>query len=270
MDKLGILQILILTIYSGVAMVDGLSFNVGLNGIIQTGVVTGLVVGRPELGLIVGGTLQSYALGIGTYGGASIPNWTSAAMLVTALGSGVEEAETLITLVGVPLAALGVQFDILGRMSNTFFQRRADGYVETGDLAGIERMNLLGTLPWGLSRAIPMFVALSYGGDAVQIVTEFIAKYVPWLTGGFAIAGRLLPGIGFTILLRYLPIKRHFSWLIVGFVLAAYLNMSVLGISLIGLAGALVAYRNNLEAQTVTVGATMGQADMGGDDEYDE
>lgn len=267
--ELNIIQILILTIYSGIAMLDGLSFNVGLNGIIQTGVVTGLVVGRPELGLIVGGTLQSYALGIGTYGGASIPNWTSAAMLVTALGSGVEEAETLITMIGVPLAALGVQFDILGRMSNTLFQRKADAYVEVGDLKGIERMNWMGSLPWGLSRAIPMFVALFFGATAVTAVTDFIAQYIPWLTGGFAIAGRLLPGIGFTILLKYLPLKRHFSWLIVGFVLAAFLNVSVLGISLIGLAAALIVYRNNIEAQTAVVsGGTSG--DLGGDDEYDE
>ena len=266
MDKLNIFQILILTIYSGVAMVDGLSFNVGLNGIIQTGVVTGLIIGKPELGLVVGGTLQSYALGIGTYGGASIPNWTSAAMLVTALGS-MDEAETLITMIGVPLAALGVQFDILGRMSNTFFQRRADAYVETGDLAGIERMNWLGTLPWGLSRAIPMFVALTFGGEVVEVITTWIASNIPWLTGGFAIAGRLLPGIGFTILLRYLPIKRHFSWLIVGFVLSAYLGVSVLGVSLVGLAAALIVYNKNLEGQAVVGHADAG---MGGDDEYDE
>lgn len=269
MNNLGIFQILFLTIYSGIAMVDGLSFNVGLNGIIQTGVVTGLIVGRPDLGLMVGGTLQSYALGIGTYGGASIPNWTSAAMLVTALGSSVEQAESLITLIGVPLAALGVQFDILGRMSNTFFQRRADVYVEAGDLAGIKRMNLMGTIPWSLSRAIPMFVALFFGEEAVLFITKWIENYVPWLTQGFAIAGRLLPGIGFAILLKYLPIKRHFSWLVVGFVLAAFLNISVLGISLIGLAAALIVYRNNIEGQTVQVtGGT--DAGLGGDEEYDE
>lgn len=269
MNELNILQILILTIYSGIAQVDGLSFNVGLNGIIQTGVVTGLVVGRPELGLVVGGTLQSYALGIGTYGGASIPNWTSAAMLVTALGTDTASAETLIPLIGVPLATLGVQFDILGRMSNTLFQRKADNYVEVGDLAGIARMNTMGTIPWGLSRAIPMFVALYFGAPAVEAVTAWIANYVPWLTGGFAIAGRLLPGLGFTILLKYLPLKRHFSWLVIGFVLAAYVNVPVLGISLVGLAAALVVYRQNLEASTVVVaGGT--SVDLGGDDEYDE
>lgn len=266
--EINIIQVIILTIYSGVAMIDGLSFNVGLNGIIQTGVVTGLVVGRPELGLIVGGTLQSYALGISTYGGASIPNWTSAAMLVTALASGVEDAESLITLIGVPLAALGVQFDILGRMGNTFVQRRADAYVEVGDLDGIAKMNLLGTISWSLSRAIPMFVALYFGGPAVTAVTEWIAQYVPWLTGGFAIAGRLLPGIGFTILLKYLPVQRHFSWLLVGFVLAAYLGVSVLGVALVGLAAALVVYRNNIGASTVV--ETGGSSSMGGDDEYEE
>ena len=265
--ELNILQVLFLSLYAGIAMVDGLSFGIGLNGIIQTGVVTGIFVGRPELGLIVGGTLQSYALGIGTYGGASIPNWTSAAMLVTALGTSVDQAQTLITMVGVPLAALGVQFDILGRMSNTFFQRRADKFVEVGDLKGIERMNLMGTIPWALSRTIPMFVALYFGGEAVTNFTAFINNNIPWLTQGFQIAGKILPGVGFTILLKYLPVQRHFTWLIVGFVLAAYLKVDTLGVALIGLAAALLVYRTNVEG---VGGVAAGPSDMGGDDEYDE
>lgn len=265
---MNILQIVFLSVYAGIAMVDGLSFGFGLNGIIQTGLVTGLVMGRPELGLIVGGTLQSYALGIGTYGGASIPNWTSAAMLVTALGTTLDEAEPLITLIGVPLAALGVQFDVLGRMSNTFVQRRADKYVEVGDLKGIERMNLLGTLPWALSRTIPMFVALSFGASAVEAVTGFINNNIPWLTQGFQLAGRILPGVGFTILLKYLPIQRHFAWLIIGFVLAAYMNVPVLGVSLIGLAAALVVYNSSVnDSVTPNTGRPSG---MGGVEEYDE
>ena len=122
-------QVLLLTVWSGVAMLDALSFNIGMNGIIQTGIFTGLVVGDVNLGLVVGGTLQSYALGIGTYGGASIPNWTTAAMLVTALAGGMENADTYITLVGVPIAALTIQFDVMARFANTAFQQIGRAHV---------------------------------------------------------------------------------------------------------------------------------------------
>jgi len=258
--ELNIFQILLLTVWSGVAMLDALSFGFGMNGIIQTGIFTGIVVGDPILGLYVGGILQSYALGIGTYGGASIPNWTTAAMLVTALAGGFDNADYYITLIGIPIATLTIQFDILARFTNTFFQHKADAYVEKGDMKKIELMNVLGTLPWALSRALPVFFALLLGASGVADLASFIDKNVPWLITGFTIAGKMLPAVGFTILLRYLPTTRNIQYLILGFVLAAYLNMSVLGISLLGLAVAIVVFKSRTENATANTGG----------DEYDE
>lgn len=259
--NLNIFQILLLTVWSGVAMLDGLSFGLGMNGIIQTGIFTGIVVGNPTLGLYVGGMLQSYALGIGTYGGASIPNWTTAAMLVTALAGGFENADTYITMIGVPIAALTIQFDILARFTNTFFQHKADGYVEKGDMKKIELMNVLGTLPWALSRALPVFFALLFGAEAVAALADFLNVNAPWVINGFTIAGKMLPAVGFTILLKYLPTTRNIQYLIVGFVLAAYLGMNILGVSLIGLAVGIVVYKSRTaNVPTVSIGG----------DEYDE
>ncbi|MHC1735702.1 MAG: PTS mannose/fructose/sorbose/N-acetylgalactosamine transporter subunit IIC [Erysipelotrichaceae bacterium] len=250
-------QVLLLTVWSGVAMLDALSFNIGMNGIIQTGIFTGLVVGDVNLGLVVGGTLQSYALGIGTYGGASIPNWTTAAMLVTALAGGMENADTYITLVGVPIAALTIQFDVMARFANTAFQHRADAYALKGDFKKIELMNWLGTIPWSMSRALPVFFALLIGPELV----EGLSKAIPAdLITGFRIAGRILPAVGFTILLRYLPTTRNVQYLLIGFVLAAYLSIPILGISLVGLAAAVMIFKKRTEEVAV----------VSGGDEYDE
>lgn len=259
MNELNILQIILLTVWSGLAMLDGLSFNFGMNGVIQTGIFTGLVVNDVGLGLQVGGALQLFALGIGTYGGASIPNYTTAAMLVTALAGGMENAETLITSFGVPIAALTIQFDVLGRMTNTFFQQRADKYVLEGNFKKIELMNWLGTIPWALSRAIPVFIALILGPDIVKVINENIPTV---LTQGFQVAGKMLPVVGFSILLKYLPAQRNFHFVILGFVLSAYLKLDVLAVSLIGLVAAVVIFKNKVEA-------TANSANLGGDD-YDE
>lgn len=80
-----ILQILLLTLWAGFSQVDQMTFNLLPSGIIPTAIFTGLVVGKPELGLLVGGTLQSYALGLGMFGGASIPNYPVTAIIVVAL-----------------------------------------------------------------------------------------------------------------------------------------------------------------------------------------
>lgn len=249
MNELAGIQIIILTLYAGLAILDEISFNVGLNGIIQTAVFTGLMTGHPELGLFIGATFQAYALGLSTYGGSSVPNWSAAAMLVTALAVDKESAATLMALIGVPLATLGVQFDVLGRMANMLVQRKADEFVLQSDLKKIEMMNITGAISWFVSRALPMLLALTIGRMGIEAIVMIVDTNAGWILNGAIIAGRLLPGIGFAILLRRLPLKRHVSWLIIGFVIAAYLDISILGITLIGLAAALIVYRHSMDHQ---------------------
>lgn len=62
------IQILLLTIWAGLSQIDQMTFNLLPSGIIPTAIFAGLVTGKPELGLLVGGTLQSYALGLGMFG----------------------------------------------------------------------------------------------------------------------------------------------------------------------------------------------------------
>ena len=129
-----------------------LSWNIGFNNCILACLFTGVVVGDMKYGLIVGGTLQMTQLGAGTYGGASIPNITSSGMIATALGaaSGADPI-AMASSIGIALAALFTQLDILARFSNTAFQHIADKYVEEDNTKGIALMNTLGIIPWGLS-----------------------------------------------------------------------------------------------------------------------
>lgn len=242
--QLELWQVLVLTVWAGLAMLDALSFNIGMNGIIQTGIFTGIIVGDPGLGLVVGGTLQSFALGIGTYGGASIPNYTTAAMFVTAVAGGLDNVESFITLYGLPIATLTIVFDVAARFANTAFQHAADRYVVTGDVKKIELMNWLGTIPWSLSRALPVFFALAFGPDLVDAINAAIPTQ---LVAGFRVAGKILPAVGFTILLRYLPTMKNIPYLLLGFVLVSYLNVPVLGVALIGLAAAILIFKNRTE-----------------------
>lgn len=65
----------------------------------------------------------------------------------------------------------------------------------------------------GLSRALPVFLALALGGSAVQSFSRLIANNAQWLADGLILAGKMLPGVGFAILLRYLPIKKNLHYL---------------------------------------------------------
>lgn len=242
-------QILFLTVYAFVAQLDALSLQISLGTPLMAGFVTGLIMGNIPMGLTVGATLQLMVLGVATYGGATVPDFMSAAVIGTAFAiiSG-QDVEFAIGI-ALPIGLLLTQLDILARLSNTYFQHRADRYAEDGNADGVARMNLMGIIPWGLSRAIPVFLGLYFGSEVVKAITAYLPQ---WLMGGLKVAGGILPAMGVAILMRYLPLKRFYPFMIIGFVLAAYLKVSLIGIALIGfaVAAAYLFLKNELKPQT--------------------
>ena len=218
-------QILLLTLYSAYQICDELTIVSSAGSPVFAGFITGLIMGDVTTGLLIGGNLQLFVLGVGTFGGASRIDATSGAVLATAfsVSQGIDTA-LAITTIAVPVAALLTYFDVLGRMTTTFFAHRVDAAIERFDYKGIERNYLLGAIPWALSRALPVFFALAFGGAFVQSVVDFVEAY-KWVADGLTLAGRMLPGLGFAILLRYLPVKRNLHYLAMGFGLTAMLTV---------------------------------------------
>lgn len=218
-------QILLLTLYSAYQICDELTIVSSAGSPVFAGLISGLIMGDMKTGLIIGGGLQLVVLGVGTFGGASRIDATSGAVLATAfsVAQGIDP-EIAISTIAVPVAALLVYTDILGRFSTTFFAHRIDAAVERFDYKGIERNYLLGAIPWALSRALPVFLALAFGSGLVETLVNFVND-VKWLADGLTLAARMLPGLGFAILLRYLPIKRNLHYLALGFGLTAMLTV---------------------------------------------
>ncbi len=207
------------------------------------------MLGDLALGLTVGATLQLMTLGVATYGGATVPDYLSGAIMGTAYaiisGQGAEYGIGL----AIPIGLLLTQMDILGRMANSFFQHYADRCAENGNWRGVERANLMGLIPWALSRVIPVAIGLIFG----QAVVESINAFIPaWFMTGLKTAGALLPAMGMAILMRYLPIKKYWYYFVIGFVLIAYGggNYTVMAAALAGIAfaGMHLARTNNRAA----------------------
>ncbi|MGY3777831.1 PTS mannose/fructose/sorbose/N-acetylgalactosamine transporter subunit IIC [Isobaculum melis] len=233
--SISIVAIIILTLYVGIGQLDAISIQMGPYTPLFGGTITGLVLGDLQTGLIVGGTLQLMTLGVATFGGATVPDFLSGSVMGAAFailsGKGPEYGIGL----AVPIGLLLTQLDIVGRMTNTFFQHMADKAAEKGDYKGVERANLLGALPWMLTRMIPVFIGLTFGDHVVNAINAFIPE---WVMVGLKTAGAILPAMGIAILMRYLPLKKYFPFYIIGFVLMAFggANFSLLGAALVGLA----------------------------------
>ena len=250
-------QILLLTLYSAYQICDELTIVSSAGSPVFAGFITGLIMGDLTTGLFIGGSLQLFVLGVGTFGGASRIDATSGAVLATAfsVAQGIKP-ELAIATIAVPVATLLTYFDILGRMTTTYFAHRVDAAIERFDYKGIERNYLLGALPWALSRALPVFLALAFGGTFVEAIVDGVAG-VKWLAAGLTLAGRMLPGLGFAILLRYLPVKRNLHYLALGFGLTAmltvlYSNIQTLGGAVSSIVGTLpkdaaITFANNFK-----------------------
>lgn len=235
MQEISTLVILLLIVYTAIAVVDQISIQCGIYTPLFAAAFTGLLMGNLPLGLTVGATLQLMTLGVATYGGATVPDYLSGAIMGTAYaiisGQGAEYGIGL----AIPIGLLLTQMDILGRMTNSFFQHYADKCAEKGDYKGVERANLLGILPWALSRIIPVAIGLIFGEVVVQSINAFIPA---WFMTGLKTAGQLLPAMGMAILMRYLPIKKYWPYFVIGFVLIAFGggNYTVMAAALVGLA----------------------------------
>ncbi len=203
-----------------------------------SGFVTGLIVGDVKTGLLIGGTLELMALGVYTYGGATIPDFTVGAILGTFFGKG-GNFETGIAL-AIPAAILLTQVDVLNRFLNFIFVHRADRYAEAGNDKAFDRMMIFEShIIWGLSRAIPVFLAIAFGEGLVNSVSAFFTNY-PWINKGIGVVGGILPAVGFAMLLKIMPVKKYWAFLLVGFVLFAYLKMPLVGIAFAGVAIAVI------------------------------
>lgn len=133
--------------------------------------------------------------------------------------------------------------------------------MESGNIDAAARMNILGLIPQSISRMLPVFLALVFGSEFVNLVVNHLPM---WLMNGLKTAGGILPSLGIAILLRYLPVSRNISYLILGFFLAAYLKVPVLGVALVGLACAILSFQSEKDERPVTAQATVNAGgDMG-------
>lgn len=118
---IAIWQVIILTIYSMYQIMDELTLQTSLSQPIWAGIIAGLVMGDLKTGLIIGGSLQLTVLGVGTFGGASKIDANSGTVMATAfaIGTGMKP-EVAVAALGVPVASLMIQTDIVARFANTF------------------------------------------------------------------------------------------------------------------------------------------------------
>ena len=157
--------------------------------------------------------------------------------------------------IGVVVAMLYVQLDVIFKIYNSWVFKVIRGYAVKRDYKKMLASCFLSHLWLFLQGALPMIIVLAFGKSAVEAINAFMPA---WFTGGLSIAAGILPVTGFAILLTFMPVKKFYAFLIAGYVLAAYLNLSVLPIALLGAVVAIEYFRLKSETPAVAAATEIG------------
>jgi PTS system mannose-specific IID component len=204
------------------------------------GTIVGLILGDVHRGMAFGAALNAVHLGFISTGGTLPSDLVAAGYIGTALAliSGLDVGPALAAF-GVPLGVLGGFLWFVRMTFGSVLVRWADLRAERGDVRGVAAVNLwAGQALLLLMYALPTFVIVYYGQWGLDRVLALIpARFLSALS----VVGGMLPAAGLGLLLRSLGKARLFPYFILGFVSAAYLDLPLLVIALLGGAAAWLA-----------------------------
>ena len=199
------------------------------------GTISGLIMGDLNTGLMIGGTFQLMSLGVAALGGASAPNYGLATIIGTFIavrtGTGIDAAVG----VGLPVGLLAIQLEVVVRIVNNFVAHKMQSDNNEGKWKNMNRIAWVGPLLCSLQTIIPTVIVVCFGANVVNFILDVIPQ---WVTDGLSIAAGMLPVVGIGMLMRYMPVKKFLPFILIGFILSAYLSMPVLGIAIVGFAAA--------------------------------
>jgi mannose/fructose/N-acetylgalactosamine-specific phosphotransferase system component IIC len=118
---------------------------------------------------------------------------------------------------------------------------RVDRLIDEGNkekqIIGIHYLNLIITIVvyWLIT-----FVAL-YAGN--EIIAKVVDSIPAWVINGLNAVAKVLPAMGFALLLNLLMDKDIVPYLIMGFALSSWMGLSMIAVATIALAVALVMYQ---------------------------
>lgn len=202
------------------------------------GLITGIILGDPLQGAMIGATINLVYLGFMSAGGSMPADMALSGVLGTAFAiTGNLDATTALAL-AVPIGILGT-IVWYGRMTlDSIFVHMADKFIEEGKFSRIWQANVL--LPQAmcfLMTAIPCTLAAFYGAAYIQ---DFINLLSGTILTIFKVIGQMMPALGIAITLQYIFKGDARVFLFAGFVLAVYSGLPLLPLGVIAAIVAIV------------------------------
>lgn len=196
-----------------------------------TGPVVGLIMGDMQTGLIAGATLELAWLGLVPNAGAQPPDVTLGTIAAVAFAIMTGQSAEVAMGVGMPIAVL-MQMLVIGFFAMTSFtMAKTERFAESGNTGAIDKLLILTLSLRALLYAVVAFLCVYYGENAATWIDENAPEA---LLTGLGIGAKMVPAIGFAMLLKIMWSKEVAGVFFIGFVMTTYLKLPIMAVAIIG------------------------------------
>lgn len=218
----------------------GMLFGIYTNRCIILSFGVGIILGDIPTALAMGAVSEIAFMGFGVGAGGTVPpnpmgpGIVGTLMAITMKSQGMDPATAL--ALSFPFA---VAFQFLITATYTF----ATGLSQFAN-KGIEEGNYT-KFKIGANATIWVFIIVGFIiGFAAAFSTsglQYVIGLIPsWLINGLSVAGKMLPAIGFAMILSIMAKTELIPFMLLGYVCIGYLNLPVMGVAFVGATFALI------------------------------
>lgn len=238
--NLNVIQVILVVLVSFLAGMEGILDEFHFHQPVVACTLIGLVTGQLVPCIILGGSLQMIALGWANIGAAVAPDAALASIasaIILVLGGQGRAGVTSAIAIAVPLAVAGLLLTIIARTLATGIVHIMDRAAEEGSFSKIDFWQWVAICMQGLRIAIPAALILAVGATPVKAMLNAMPS---WLTDGLSIGGGMVVAVGYAMVINMMASREVWPFFMLGFVIAAITQITLIGLGVIGVALALL------------------------------
>ncbi len=165
-------------------------------------------------------------------GTAVPPNPTISTAIATGIAILAGGGTDIAVATALPVSFIGqVAETVQNSVINVFFMHRVERAAEKLDTKGIVANNLIFPMAVNaLLYGVPTFLAIYFGAAYVQGIIDAIPDKI---ITGLSVGGNMIGAVGFALLLNSIKTKKFWPFCMLGFFMASYLGINMVGIALL-------------------------------------
>ena len=252
--EISFVQCILIGLWTGLCLA-GMLLGIYTNRCLIMATGVGIILGDPITGLAMGAVGELAFMGYGVSQGGSVPpnhmgpGIVGAIMCITA-GVDVDVALAL----SIPFA---VAFQFLITATYTFATTLSGTALKALDRKDFRTFRLAANATVWVFAIVGFIIGFAAAFSSAGL--EAVIKLIPgWLNTGLSVAGKMLPAIGFAMILNVMAKKELIPFVLLGYIAIAYLGLPTMGVTVLAACVALIVFwhsgssNNSAEESEVT------------------